>query len=79
VYFVVLLATNKHLFQPTALRFFDFDLTRLEEGEDAGKLCLSLRGLFTDKSYKLSLDNPTLRNEEDFHTKLKMTVIPIPP
>jgi hypothetical protein len=65
------MATNKHLFQPTALKFSDFDLTRLEEGEDAGKLCLSLKGLFTDKSCKLSLDNPTLRNEEGFHTTIE--------
>jgi AraC-like DNA-binding protein len=57
--------------QPIQLKFSDFDLFRLEEGDDAGKLCLSLRGLFTDKSCKLSLDNPTLRNKEGFHTTIK--------
>jgi hypothetical protein len=57
--------------QPTKLRFSDFDVFRLEEGDDAGKLCLSLRGFFTDKSCKLSLDNPTLRNEEGFHTTIE--------
>jgi hypothetical protein len=60
-----------YLLQPTALKFSDFDLSRLEDGEDAGKLCLSLKGLFTDKSCKLSLDNPTLRNEEGFHTTIE--------
>jgi AraC-like DNA-binding protein len=57
--------------QPTQLKFSDFDLFRLEEGVDVGKLCLSLQGLFTDKSCKISMDNPALRNEEGFHTTIK--------
>ena len=59
------------MLQPASLKFTDFDLHRLAEGEDAGKLCLSLKGLFTDKSCKLSLDNPVLRDEEGFHTAIE--------
>ena len=75
VLYFVLLVTEKRFFfallQPMQLKFSDFDLFRLEEGEDTGKLCLSLKGLFTDKACKLSLDNPTLRREEGFHTAIE--------
>ena len=60
--------------QPASLKFTNFELYRLAEGNDAGKLCLSLpffEGLFTNKSYKLALDNPTLRDEEGFHTVIE--------
>jgi hypothetical protein len=59
------------MLQPASLKFTNFDLYCLAEGEDAGKLCLSLKGLFTDKSCKLLLDNPVLHDEEGFHTAIE--------
>jgi hypothetical protein len=53
--------------QPTSLRFTDFDLYVKTHGPNAGKKCLSLKGLSTDKTHKLSLSNNTLRDETGFH------------
>jgi hypothetical protein len=51
--------------------YTNFELYCLAEGNDAGKLCLSLKGLFTSKSCKLVLDNPILYDEEGFHTVIE--------
>ena len=53
--------------EPTSLRFSDFVLGVKREGPYSGREYLELKGLRTDKTRKLTLQNPVLRDEQGFH------------
>ena len=57
--------------QPTGLKKQDFTIYIKTEGKYAGRKCLKLKGLNTDKTVKLSLSNATLRDEEGFHDMIE--------
>ena len=63
--------------EPTSLRFSDFRLYVKLEGPYAGRECLSLNGLNADKTMKLTLQNPILRNEDGFHDMIAVPEDPL--
>lgn len=53
--------------QPRSLTFSNFELYVKQTGPFAGRECLNLKDLKTEKKHVISLGQPTLRNEQGYH------------